>query len=99
MEIKKLNYKKESDSQRRLWKIAVLKIWWVFFKQSESTTVKIVRKISEAYLRLCRTAIAELFCENSKPFKDINYFWKKKFIIGVWQGLKYASEGNFFQNR
>ena len=67
MEIKKLNCKKESDPQ----KIAVLK---VCFKQSRSTAVKIVRKISEAYVGLCRTTLAELFCENSKTLKDINCF-------------------------
>ena len=43
MEIKKLNGEKELDSQRRL-----------IFKQSRSTAVKIVRKISEQYLGLGR---------------------------------------------
>ena len=40
--------------------------------------------------------IAELFCENRKLLKDINYFCNKNFIIGVWQGPKYASEDFFF---
>ena len=72
------------------WKIAAVKIWSVYFKQSRTTVVKNIRNISESYLGLCRT------CENSKRLKDINYFCKKNFIIGVWQGPKYASEDFFF---
>ena len=62
----------------------------------KGTTVKIVRKISEAYLGLCRIAIAELFYENSKRLKDINFFCKKSFITDVWQDPKYTSEDFFF---
>ena len=37
----------------------------------------------EAYLKVCRAAIAELFHENSKRLKDSNYFSEKNFITGV----------------
>ena len=40
--------------------------------------------------------MVELFCKNSKRLNDINYFRKKMFIIGVWQGPKYASKDLFF---
>ena len=92
MEIKKLNRKEESDL-RDILKNSCPKIWLVYFKQWRSSAVKIVRKISEAYLGLCRTAIAELFCESSKQLKDI---CKKNLIMGVWHGLKYAPEDFLF---
>ena len=44
------------------WKIAAVKIWSVYFKQSRTTVVKNIRNISESYLGLCRT------CENSKRY-------------------------------
>ena len=58
-----------------------------------------VRKISEGYLGLCQTSVAELFSENIKRLRGINYFCKKIFIKDVWQGPKYASEDFFFKTR
>ena len=97
MEIKKLNRKDESDL-RDILKNSCSKIWLVYLKQSRSSAVKFVRKIPEAYLGLCWTAIAELFCESSKQLKDINHFCKKNLIIGFWHGPKFASEDFFFKN-
>ena len=42
--------------------------------------------------------IAEHFCENSERLRDINYFCKKNFIIGIWEYAKYVSEDSFFEN-
>ena len=97
MEIKKLNRKDESDL-RDILKNSCSKIWLVYFKQSRSSAVKIFRKIPEAYLGLCRTAVAELFYESSKQSKDINHLCKENLIMGVWHGPQYASEDCFFKN-
>ena len=40
--------------------------------------------------------MVELFRKNSKRLNAINYFRKKSFIIGVWQGPKYDSKDLFF---
>ena len=82
MKIKKLNRKEESDL-RDIWKNRCSENVISVLQTIKKYCSKIVRKISEAYLGLCQTAIAELFCENSKRLKDINYFYKKSFIIGV----------------
>ena len=73
MEIKKLNRKEESDL-RDVLKNSCSKNLKVYFKPSGRSAVKIVRKISEAHLGLCRAAKVKLFCENSKRLKDMNYF-------------------------
>ena len=82
MEIKKINHKKESDPQKRL-KKSCSKNLISLLQTIKKYYSKYCKKLSEAYLGLCRTDIAELFCENSKRLQGINYFCKKKFIIDV----------------
>ena len=48
-------------------------------------------KLTEVYLEPSRTSITEFFSENSYRLTVVNYFCKKRSIVDVRLGSKYAS--------
>ena len=44
----------------------------------------------DAYLEPSWKSMMDIFCKNSERLKVVNYFRKKRFIIVVWLGSKYA---------
>ena len=64
LEIKKLDRKKVSDYQTGIEKSCSKNLITLLQKIKKNFS-KNRKNISEAYLTLCRTAVAELFCKNS----------------------------------